>query len=111
MSDVIERLLEQRTEAIKHNRDLECFKVSAGDYKEIMCSPCVLIDIDPMPTPPIEAQASWGGGLFGSSGRYEKRDHHAPEYLEAMSAWRCRMRDTNRDRRPYIFGIPIEITP
>jgi len=111
MSALLKRLLKESTNALLERKHVKHFKLTQEEYLELCRESFFQIDPDPPPEPPIEAKAHWSsGGIFSSSsGSYEKRDYHAPEYLEAKAAWRKRMSDPNRDKRPRLWGTPIEV--
>lgn len=104
MSPAMERLLRaDYMSALFDGKRLEQYRPSELDYYELLQNPA-LYSMPSKPIPPIRREVHIQS-LFYSRHEVEK-DYHAPEYLEALAAWKraCKERE---GKPPILYGIEI----
>ena len=102
-------ILQDRVEKIVHatGSTPKILEVTPEELRALLLS--VGRDCD-MPQPPVKRRATgYSSGLFSSASHEETEwDHHAPAYLEALSAWKERQKQPKILRLSTPYG-PVEI--
>jgi hypothetical protein len=83
--NVLERIIAQSALAASNNQEFESVTITPQEYAELVTEMGASRALsNPKPSPPIKASMeTW----FSSKVEY---DHHAPEYLAELAAWKAR---------------------
>ncbi len=85
--------------------DNDVIYVTPDEMKALLISMPEPMNFKPNPPKKLESKTNRNGFFSSESSFLVEYDHHAPEYLRELEAWRVRQRDIDERRRSGIIEI------